>query len=245
MFAGSNLGSHSKHPSGHQTLARSVHRLGRTQEVFTAQAGAITLPDIGKPWYLVKVVLAGGAGSGSLVIIPTGTWKAHFPVTNGGFESYDVNWKVPSNTLPAAMFTTFGTAPSRQTLVFAPEPFPDAPGIEDYMAIAITDTEGGANATAKALAAANYDLSTCHPTGYLILTTAGNAQLQPPLANSITQLVEAQLDTITVLSARSEPAGIIEDQSSFVPSILNSAAATLHIWVFYAPKAALTVKASG
>lgn len=227
-------------PSSPAGLQSSQGRLGTVKSIFSAEfsggsIAAINLPNIGRDWYLVKVTLVGGAGDGSFILLPTGTWKAHFIVTNGGFQSYDVEWKVGSTVVAAAQQTTFGTAPSRVCLTFSDAPWDNGTPIENFCAIAISDVEGGANASAKTLAAATYDVAPARPIGYLMLTTAGNAQLLPPVANGIQQTVEAQLDTITFVQAAVEAASDLDPQQTLTVSITNSAAATLHIWAFYNP----------
>jgi hypothetical protein len=241
QVAGLSLPSGASQRFGQPEFFTAHSRIGLSpgRRIFTAEFSGGALADINLPngpfkWRLSKVVVTGGAGSGSFGLAPSASWVAHFPVSNGGFETYDVNWEVGSTIVPVAIQSTAGTAPARVCLTFSTDDW-GGPSIGHYCAIFISDVEGGANATQKALAAANFKVTPAHPVGYLMFTTVGNAQLFPPPTSGIQQIVEAQLDTLTNIQNEVEPAMETDDQQSLVVNITNSAAATLHIWIFYQP----------
>jgi len=198
--------------------------------------GAISLA-AGPTWHLVKVVLYGGAHAGSYYIQPTGTWKAHFAVSDGGYAAYDVDWIVRGNNIVSGVQGTAGTAPASVTLTFAGQSW-GGPNISQFCAIAFTSVQAGANARGSplALAAQNFDVQPAHPTGYILLFSAGTyAEILPQATGGFQQIVEGQLETVTQLNLPVEPAMLYADQASITVSIQNQAAATLYILVFYTP----------
>lgn len=222
-----------------QPNAASFAKLGPLAAVHSFSFSTLalqTLPQISGKWHLTKVQVFGGAASGSYALSPDGVTFSNFAVAGTGFAQYDVDWLVPGTNIPTGIQTTKGTAPAQITITFSSTSL-GGPNIYQYRSIFITTTQGAANTSLLALAAATFDQTPSIPIGIAAFTSAGNAQVAFPSQGGLQSLYGCQID-VSVSNDTApyiHPAPLIPSGQSIVISILNSAAATLHIWVFYQP----------
>jgi hypothetical protein len=192
----------------------------------------ITLPKSGM--HLVRVQVIGGANSGAYTLLYNGQGVAHFPVNKSGFAEYDVDWVVSGQVIKAGIQGVEGTTPTRVNLVFGETALSGCPPISFYRGIFVASVQAGANATPLALAALTYDEGPAIPRSVFGTTSAGtSAEVLLPGVSGFTESVELVPQGAFAMPSISPAAKLTTPTPSIVLSILNQAAATLNIWLFY------------
>lgn len=201
-----------------------------------ATTAAITLPNVGLPWYLWRVDLEGGAGAGGISINYDGVSKAHFMVGNGLTASWNVNWAVPGTSLPSGIFAFEGDANAETAMfTFGTAPNPIAPPISAYRSILIKSTQAGANTTLLALTAATFDVAPAVPIWMTAFTSAFDAQVYYQPTGGPQGGCWATLDTGSQeIVFTGAPSGYPPSQNITL-SVLNEAACHFTIYVGYVP----------
>jgi hypothetical protein len=226
------LGGNGQGTFGDLSGARGVvgGSAGPYYSVRITSASTVTPPS---PKYrLCEIMVEGGTTPGALQILYNGSETAVFPSPCNGTRGYATYWVdyAQGQQLSSGQLT-FSTGIAAVTLKFKADSSDGGPSISTYRALYFTAAPAGATATATAFTAQNFaGAAGNHPKSYVVYVSAGNAQVQMPIVDGVTD----EYSTLPVdFSLPVLPCPKITDNTAFTPTYTGSAAQTISAAFYY------------